>query len=517
MKIKIFLIAASIAITTLQSTNATASSCNLDADCTGNNWCNEASHSCTPKLANGSPIPSDPLHTSPVLNGVCTSAAAFLVCVSGVCDSSDNICGYANTDGPCTIADGATVCRSGACSVNGTCEPPGGCNLDADCPGNNWCNEASHSCTPKLANGSPIPSDPLHTSPVLNGVCTSAAAFLVCVSGVCDSSDNICGYANTDGPCTIADGATVCRSGACSVNGTCEQSGGCNLDADCPGNNWCNEASHSCTPKLANGSPIPSDPLHTSPVLNGVCTSAAAFLVCVSGVCDSSDNICGYANTDGPCTIANGPTVCRSGSCSVNGTCEPPGGCNLDADCPGSNWCNEASHSCTPKLANGSPIPSDPLHTSPVLNGVCTSAAAFLVCVSGVCDSSDNICGYANNDGPCTIANGPTVCRSGSCSVNGTCEPPGGCNPVNPPFKIAGGSMFNDPSIELAYDSMQSAETLEIQSESFTENTSLLQNISVIMLGGFSCDFSSNPGFTTIHGSLTIGDGTVTVGNFIIQ
>jgi hypothetical protein len=285
----------------------TVTSCSLDAECPGGNWCYEITHVCTPKLANGTLVPNDPPHTNPVLNGACTAVAASLVCVSGTCDTADNKCGYsngdgpcsvanagtvcrsgtcdadlkcgyANSDGPCTAVNAGTVCRSGACSVNSTCEPAGGCNVDADCSGGNWCYETTHVCTPKLANGSPVPNDPPHASPVLNGACTAAAASLVCVSSTCDTADNKCGYVNGDGPCSVASGGIVCRSGTCDV-----------------------------------------------------------------------DLKCGYANSDGPCTAVNAGTVCRSGACSVNSTCEPVGGCNVDADCSGGDGCNVSLHLCVPR------------------------------------------------------------------------------------------------------------------------------------------------------------------------
>ncbi len=482
--------------------------CATDTDCAAGNWCHEsAPNQCLPTLPNGTAIPTDPPHTGPVLNGTCTPAAGALVCTSGICDTADNRCGllngdgpctavsggvvcrsgvcdpdlkcgYAVGDGPCTAANQGVVCRSGACSVNGLCEPAGGCNVDADCSGGNWCLESTHVCTPKLPNGAGIPTDPPHVAPTLNGTCTAAAANLVCVSAVCDTNDNKCGllnsdgpctvanggvvcrsgvcdpdlkcgYANGDGPCTAGNGGVVCRSGTCSKNGLCEPAGGCNVDADCTGGNWCLETTHVCTPKLPNGSGIPTDGPHTSPTLNGTCTAAAAALVCVSGVCDVKDNKCGFLNSDGPCTVANGGvvcrsgvcdpdlkcgyadgdgpctagnqgTVCRSGSCSSNGLCQPANGCNVDADCSGGKWCNESAHACTDKLPNGTGIPTDGPHTSPTLNGTCTAAAGALVCVSGVCDTKDNKCGYANGDGPCSGASGGTVCRSKICATSGT-------------------------------------------------------------------------------------------------
>ena len=434
-----------------------AGGCNVDADCTGGQWCNETAHTCTAKLTNGTNIPTDTPHANPTLNGTCAAAAATLVCQAAVCDASDNKCGYATNGGPCSAANQAVVCRSGSCSANLLCRPSAGCNVDADCTGGQWCNEAQHVCTAKLANGTSIPSDPPHTSPTLNGVCSAAAATLVCQatvcdsiddkcgklngsgtctvanqaticrSGVCDANDGACGYATNHGPCSIVNAATVCRSGSCSSNLLCQPSGGCNVDADCTGGQWCNETAHTCTAKLTNGTNIPTDTPHANPTLNGTCAAAAATLVCQSTVCDSADDKCGYGTNGGPCTTANQAVVCRSGSCSSNALCKPVGGCNVDSDCTAGNWCNEVMHACTPTLSNGSPLPSDPPHTSPTLDGACTVAAGTLVCTSAVCDA-DNLCGYAVGHGPCTAANGAVLCRSGACSVDGTCRPSAGCN-----------------------------------------------------------------------------------------
>jgi hypothetical protein len=424
--------------------------CNVDADCATGKWCDESTHTCTLDLTNGAPVPTDPAHTTPTLDGICTAAAGTLVCVSGVCDTKDNDCGYANSDGPCTATNGATVCRSavcdpdgdcgykngdgpctttnagtvcrsGACSTDGNCEPPGGCEVDADCATGNWCDETTETCTPTLANGVAVPTDGPHTNPTLNGTCTAAAGALVCTSGVCDATDNECGYANGDGPCTTTDGPTDCRSGVCSATaGVCiPATGGCVVDADCSATQYCDTPTFTCVTKVPNGQAVPTVAGH-SPTLNGACTAAAGTAACASGVCDTKDNECGYANGDGPCTATDGATDCRSGACSTSGTCEPSGGCNVDADCAGGKWCNETMHACVPQLANGTPVPTDTNHTSPTLNGTCTAAAGALVCSSGVCDVHDNECGYADGDGPCTAADGATDCRSTLCATSGS-------------------------------------------------------------------------------------------------
>jgi MYXO-CTERM domain-containing protein len=414
------------------STNGTCrpvGGCNVDADCAGGTWCMESTHTCTAKLANGTAMPTDAPHTSPTLDGTCTSAASTLVCTSAVCDTADAKCGYADGHGPCTSANESTVCRSGSCSTNGTCKPVGGCNVDGDCGTGNWCMVSTHTCTAKLSNGTAMPTDGAHVTPTLNGTCTAAAGALVCTSAVCDTADSKCGYADGDGPCTIANGAVVCRSGECSAGGTCKPAGGCNVDADCAGGNWCMISTHTCTPKLSNGTAMPTDGAHVTPALNGTCTTAASALVCASAVCDTGDAKCGYANGTGPCTTVNQATVCRSGACSTNGTCMPSGGCNVDGDCnAATEWCQISTHTCTAKLSNGTAMPTDGAHTSPTLNGTCTTAAASLVCTSAVCDTGDSKCGYANGTGPCTTTNQNTVCRSGTCSVAGTCMPSGGCN-----------------------------------------------------------------------------------------
>ena len=324
--------------------------CDLDSQCTVVQFCDTQTSVCTAKLANGTAIPTLSGH-SPALNGTCTVAVGNAVCASAVCDTKDNECGYANGDGTCTNSNAGTVCRSGACSVSGVCEPVGGCEVDADCPASDWCDISTATCTPKLANGTLIPTDPGHTNPMLNGTCTPAAGALVCTSAVCDTKDNECGYANGDGTCTSGTAGTVCRSGACSVSGVCEPSGGCASDADCTGGDWCEESTATCMPKLPNGSAIPVDAPHTNPSLNGECVPAAAALVCASGVCDTKDNKCGYANGDGPCTTGTGSTVCRSTACSVDGTCESLGGCNVNGDCPGSS-CDTTTHACVATAAD---------------------------------------------------------------------------------------------------------------------------------------------------------------------
>ncbi len=449
--------------------------CLVDGDCSTTQFCDTAAKKCVPKLANGASVPTIAGHAPP-LTGACSAPVGVAVCAAAVCDGVDNACGYLNGDGSCTAAtagtvcrsgacgaDGkcglavgektcttvnaATICRSGACSSTGACEPAGGCLVDGDCAADHYCDTPTLKCAPKLANGSKVPTVVGHAPPV-TGTCTVAAGGVACLAGVCDTADDACGfkngdgacdatdgpkvcrsavcdadgkcgYADGDGPCTSANAATVCRSGGCSVSGVCQAPGACVVDGDCATTQFCDTASKTCTPKLANGTAVPTIAGHAPP-LTGTCNAAVGSAVCQAGVCDTADNGCGYKNGDGTCTSATAATVCRSGVCSASGVCAAPGGCSIDADCASTEFCDTGASKCTTKLANGTAIPTIAGHTPP-LAATCTAPVASAVCASAVCDTLDNRCGYANGDGACTAATSTTVCRSGACDADGKC------------------------------------------------------------------------------------------------
>lgn len=489
-----------------------AANCTVDADCVTTQFCNNELSKCVAKLPNGTAIPTLSGHTPP-LTGACNAPVATAVCIGVVCDTADNQCGYANGDGscdandaatvcrsavcdladtkcgyangdgpcdandaaiicrsavcdladtkcgyangdgPCTPGDAATVCRSGSCSVSGVCQPAASCTVDSDCVADEFCNTEQHTCSPKLANGTKIPTVAGHT-PVLSGACSAPAATAVCSSRVCDSADDECGYengsgpcdagdaasvcrsavcdladdkcgyANGDGPCSLADAALVCRSGVCE-SGVCQPPVACTVDGDCAVTEFCNPELHTCASKLPNGTIVPTLSGHTPP-LTGSCNTQVASAVCSSAVCSTSDDTCGYPDGEGPCTQNDAAEVCRSGACSDAGMCGPAAACTEDTDCNSSQFCDTARGACVPKLDNGTPIPSITGHT-PELTGACSAPAASAVCTSAVCDAADNACGYANGTGPCTKANATSVCRSGACSVSGVCQPLDSC------------------------------------------------------------------------------------------
>ena len=308
------------------------------------------------------------------------------------------------------------------CTTSG-CSPA--CVAESDCSAAQFCNTSSHLCTAKLANGTAIPTIANHT-PALTGTCSAPVGTAVCVASVCDVADNKCGLANGDGPCTAGNAATVCRSGACSA-GVCVAPGTCAVDGDCQASQFCDTAQSLCVAKLTNGTSIPTITGHV-PALTGTCSLAVGTSVCVASVCDTADDKCGLANGDGPCTVGNAGTVCRSTACSPNALkCVPVGGCLVDADCSSNQFCDTSSLACVAKLGSGVSIPTIANHT-PALTGTCSAPVGLSVCAAGVCDLTDNACALANGSGPCSVGTAGTVCRSSTCSANApVCIPAGGC------------------------------------------------------------------------------------------
>lgn len=72
-------------------------------------------------------------------------------------------------------------------------------------------------------------------------------------------------------------------------------------------------------------------------------------------------------------------------------------------------------------------------------------------------------------------------------------------------------------TVQAAYDAAAEGDTIRLQDYPFAENPALDRNISVTLRGGYDCEYTANASSTTIDGSLTISNGTVTVENIVIQ
>ena len=331
---------------------------------------------------------------------------------------------------------GAAACPSTAmpiCAASGACVACSATNTSA-CTGTTpTCNAAVGTCTG--ANGD-------FGSTTATQACPSSSAPFALASGACGLCADEGTGANGCGNASPVHAGPFCNvsTGACSNT--------CGRDAQC-GTSWCATDTGACTTKLANGVSIPTVAGRNTadPALSGLCTTAVGTAICESGVCSTSNNKCGYAAGEGSCTSANAAAVCQSGLCSAAGVCSAASSCFGDGDCSG-GWCLLSGNQCQGKLANGAAMPNDPTHANPALTGSCTTAAAALVCVAGVCETSDNKCGLANGsactsgtasacraavcgsdskcgyvdgEGSCTAANAASVCRNGKCRTDGKC------------------------------------------------------------------------------------------------
>lgn len=452
------------------ATGACVPGCRVDTDCPPGQWC-PASALCAPKAGPGRPVPSDP-----PIGGVCTPANGARGCLSGVCDTADNLCGDPNghgcgmdsecrsnvcaadhrcgrdNGGPCASP---VECRSGICDADGRCgrPNPGPCGAGAECR-SAICVDADHQCG--LPGGEP---------------CSTGQQ---CRAGVC-ALDQHCGAVNGT-PCLAG---TSCRSGVCKA-GLCS-GGGCSSDADCAPGNVCS-SSHTCGPPAGNGAPC----LRGAECVAGVCGSDHLCGVtdgspcshgsdCRSGrACAGTPPTCGRTCTaddqcgplefcragacvprqgDGPCQRGTeclagicgpggecgvpigwpcaGPGDCRSGSCGPTGTCTST--CSGDRDCASSRFCDLAQKKCVPVAVGGGACTDGAscgsyLCASDMMCGGTAAApcGADLVCRVGVCYSGDTLCGVPNG-GPCDTAG---VCRGGVCFSDKLCGKPSG-NPCS--------------------------------------------------------------------------------------
>jgi hypothetical protein len=71
-------------------------------------------------------------------------------------------------------------------------------------------------------------------------------------------------------------------------------------------------------------------------------------------------------------------------------------------------------------------------------------------------------------------------------------------------------------TIQAAYNNATSGD-VDSMALHFTEDLNFNSDKSVILKGGYNSTFGDNPSYTTLNGSLTISNGTVTVENLIIQ
>jgi hypothetical protein len=82
---------------------------------------------------------------------------------------------------------------------------------------------------------------------------------------------------------------------------------------------------------------------------------------------------------------------------------------------------------------------------------------------------------------------------------------------------LCGGKSHCHTSIQSGIDSVQSSTILNITGESYNEQVIFDGPEEITVQGGWDTHFTSCSSYTTIHGSITITDGTITIENVILE
>jgi len=173
--------------------------CVADGTCTGGTpACNTTTNQCVTCTAGNGSACSGPTPVCNVLANTCAACngdngtAATLACPTAAnpyC-TCGGACGKCTGNADCVGLHAGLICdtATGACGS--------ACSIDADCSGQQWCNNPTAApfagtCAAKVANGQPVPAG----API-NGTCTAPVGARVGVSGVCSTADNLCGEPN---------------------------------------------------------------------------------------------------------------------------------------------------------------------------------------------------------------------------------------------------------------------------------------------------------------------------------
>ncbi|QOX78503.1 RHS repeat protein [Trichlorobacter lovleyi] len=152
--------------------------------------------------------------------------------------------------------------------------------------------------------------------------------------------------------------------------------------------------------------------------------------------------------------------------------------------------------------------------------GSVTSSPAGIACTSGTCTAE-----YANGTAvtliPAADTSSAFTAWSGNCTGSSNCtvsmtvdRSATASFSLIPRARVAG---IPYGSLTSAYAAVPASGVLEAQALIFVEDLSLNRGILFSLTGGFSSDYSTRNGYTTLQGRLTISTGTATVDRLIIK
>jgi len=84
------------------------------------------------------------------------------------------------------------------------------------------------------------------------------------------------------------------------------------------------------------------------------------------------------------------------------------------------------------------------------------------------------------------------------------------------PVKIAGTSQYYF-LLQNVYDNASNADTIKTRAAAFTENLVFDINKPITLSGGYDCSHSTLTGMTILNCDITISNGIVTIGDFVVE
>jgi len=372
------------------TTGHCVASCTQDSDCGPGNWCH--ANVCRAKLENGELLP-----------GNCATLGAR-GCITGVCENSDNRCGYLNapaSTGSCAGGN-AQRCRSNKCDPHdglcGLADGNGVCAVASqatDCRSGE-CHPTTHVCG--HSDGKPCsPGTHCFSGHCVDGVCCDTAC-----GGACDR----CNLAGSVGDCSFlpegSTGSPSCAPYLCSGEAaTCPS--GCTDEEGCITGHFCDGST--CKPEQDDGTGCSRDEQCQS----GHCTDG----VCCDKACADACDQCNLPGSVGVCTLAPAGSA-GSPSCSPN-TCngtsaECPNGCNGGQGCGAGFYCDGTN--CQPKKDDGETCAEGRECT----NGNCADG----VCCNQACTGQCEACDGAGSLGQCKPVTGAPHGARAACATDGS-------------------------------------------------------------------------------------------------